>query len=66
VIWTIGNDDALYLLKYSFKYVVTDELPEWVKNDINMTPEDKKKWRREYMASDGYVYVIKFTKVEEK
>jgi len=64
--WTLGDDGALYLLRYSFKHVVTDELPDWVKNDSNMTAEQKKEWRREYMAPDGYVYVVKFSKVEEK
>jgi len=64
--WTLGGDGALYLLKYAFKFVVTDEVPDWVKNDSTMSDEQKKQWRREYMAPEGYVYVIKFSKVEEK
>ena len=65
-IWSLGRDGEIYLLKYRFKYIVTNELPNWVKKDPNMSNEEKKKWRREYMAPEGYVYVIKFSKQGEK
>lgn len=64
-IWALGDDGALYLMKYSFKTVVTDELPEWVK-ESDIPEEAKKAWRRSYTAPEGFVYVVKFTKVEEK
>jgi len=64
--WTLGGDGAIYLMKYTFKTVVTDELPDWVKNDSTMPPEQKEGWRRTYTAPEGFVYIIKFTKMEEK
>jgi hypothetical protein len=64
-IWTIGGDGALYLMKYGFKTVITDELPEWLK-DQDIPEEAKERWRRRYTAPEGHVYVIKYTRVEEE
>jgi len=63
-IWVLGGDGALYLMRYSFKEALRD-LPFWVK-EADISEEEKEKYREKYMVSDGYVYVVKFTKVEEK
>ncbi|HIE44552.1 MAG TPA: hypothetical protein EYP78_07160 [Candidatus Omnitrophica bacterium] len=64
-IWALGGDGALYLMKYAFKTVETDELPPGFEG-WKVPEEVKKYWRRRYTAPDGYVYVIKFSKVGEK
>ncbi len=63
--WALGSDGTLYLMKYAFKTIITDELPEWLK-DSDIPEEAKKHWRCRYTAPEGFVYVVKFTKVEEK
>ena len=63
--WALDNKGTLYLMKYAFKTVEVDELPEWVK-DSDMSEEAKKYWRRRYTAPEGFVYVVKFPKVEER
>jgi hypothetical protein len=63
-IWIAGNDGSLYMLNYSFKKALRD-LPSWVE-ESNIPDEEKEKYRESYLVPEEYVYVIKFTKMEEK